>query len=142
MQCCKSQVSGFGDTKRHLDSLEIAHFADKHNVRILSKGGPKSGSERVRIGRNLALIDHAVLVIVEKLDRVFDSQDVIMTVYVDLVHHRGKSGRLTRAGRPGDKYQSAGLFAHVADDRRQAKSIERFDLVRDSTKDRADRAPF
>src|SRR3569623_2370141 len=93
----------------------------------------------MRVSRNLALIDDTVLVVEQELDRVFDRQDVIVAINVDLVDHRRKRCRLTGAGRSRNEDQTAGLLAEVRDDRRQSQSIERLDLVRDRTKHRADR---
>ena len=38
----KCQVTGFGNSQSHLDRFEIAHFADQHDVRVLTKRGAES----------------------------------------------------------------------------------------------------
>ena len=125
MQRGEGQVAGFGDAQRHLDRFEVTHFADEHDVRVLTKCGAKSGTERMRVGGDLALIDDAVLVIVKKLDRVFDRQDVVVTIDIDLVDHRRERRRFTRTGRTGHEYQAARLLAQIRNDRRQAESVKR-----------------
>ena len=46
----------------------------------------------MRIGVDFSLVYQAAFVVVKKLDRVFDGQDVLVTVAIDLVHHRGQGG--------------------------------------------------
>ena len=65
-----------------------------------SRSAARSASvKRLRVGVQLALVDDAVLVRVQELDRVFDREDVVVALAVDLVDHRGQRRRLARAGR-------------------------------------------
>ena len=68
----KGQVAGFRDAQSGFDGFQVAHFADEHDVGIFAQGGAKRVRKRMRIGVDFALIDQALLVIVQKLDRVFD----------------------------------------------------------------------
>ena len=61
----------------------------------------------VHIDAHFALIDRRLLVIVIELDRVFDRDDVVIDVLVDIVDHRGQRRALARAGRAGDQEQPA-----------------------------------
>ena len=54
------------------NGYDLLVVADEHDVRILTKCGSKRRAERMSIGGDLALVDYAVLVGMEKLDRVFD----------------------------------------------------------------------
>jgi hypothetical protein len=94
----------------------------------------------VRIGPDLALVHHAVLVRVQVLDRILDGDDVLVPLGVDLVDDRRERGRLARAGRPGDEHQPARLLRQLADDRGQAQFLERKNLERNRTKCRRHRA--
>ena len=67
----------------------------------------------------------------EELDRVFDGDDVLVPLAVDLVDHRGQRRRLARAGRAGDEHEAARLVADLLDDRRQSELLEAEDLVGD-----------
>src|SRR5688572_26754804 len=40
VECCERKVAGFSDSQGHFDRLKVTHFADEHNVRVLSKCGP------------------------------------------------------------------------------------------------------
>ena len=44
----------------------------------------------MRVGVDLSLVYQTALMVVQKLDRVFDGQDVLVTIAIDLVHHRGE----------------------------------------------------
>src|SRR5687767_7843183 len=87
----------------------------------------------------LTLVDDAVLVVMKKLDRVLDRQDVVMAVDIDLIDHRGQRRRLSGSRGPGHEYQASRLFTHVRHNGRQPKCVERFDLIRDRTKYRSNR---
>ena len=94
----------------------------------------------MRVGVNFALIDQALFVIVEKLDRVFDGNHVLFTLGVDPVEHGGKRGGLARTGRTSDQHQTARLVAHGFDDLRQTQGVESLNLPGNGTEDRADGA--
>ena len=139
MQRRKGQVACFSNAQCHLDRLEITHFADQHDVGILSKCSSESRAKRMRIGRNLTLIYNAILMIMQKLDRVLDRQNMIVTLDIDLIDHRCKRRRFTRTGWPGHEDEAAWFLAHVGNHGGQAESVERLDLIRNGTKHRSDR---
>ena len=93
-----------------------------------------------RVGADLALVDDALLVRVEELDRVLDREDVLLALGVDQVDHRGEGGRLARAGRPGDEDEAARLAGELLEHRRQAQRLEALDLGRDVAEGGRDRA--
>ena len=72
---------------------------------------------------HLSLVHHTIFVVMQEFDRVLDSQDVVVTLNVDLVDHRCEGSRFTRTGRSGYEDQASRLFAHVGDDLRQAKAF-------------------
>src|SRR5215213_2513257 len=78
--------------------------------------------------------------VVKKLDRIFDSQNVIVAFDIDLIDHGRKRRRLTRTSRAGYQNQAARLLTKIGNHLRQTQCVERFYLVRDRTKYRADRA--
>src|SRR5438034_6546945 len=106
-------MAGFSDSKGHFDRFEIAHFADQHHIGVLPKGGPKGGAERMCVGGYFTLIDNAIFMIVEKLDRVLDCQNVIVSIDVDLIDHRRESGGFSRTRWTGYENKATRLFAHV-----------------------------
>ncbi len=87
---------------------------------------------------DLALVDDALLVAVQELDRVLDREDVLGPVPVDLVDQRCEGRRLTGAGRPGDEDDPARLLRELVERRRNPELLERLQLVRDHPERRAD----
>ena len=122
----KRQVARFSDPQRHLDRFEVTHFADEHDVRVLAKCGAQRRAERMSVSSDFTLVDHAVLMVMQKLDRVLDRQDMFVTVDIDLVDHRRERGRFTGTGRAGDEDQAARLFAKIRDDLRQTEIARTF----------------
>ncbi|MNC92014.1 hypothetical protein D3C83_83670 [compost metagenome] len=74
----------------------------------------------MRVGVNLALVDQAAFVVVQKLDRIFDRQNVLVTIAIDLVDHGGERRRLTGAGWTSNEDQPARFVAELLDDGRQS----------------------
>src|ERR1700752_5183082 len=91
---------------------------------------------------NFPLVYQTLLVVVQELDRIFDGDHVLFALAVDLVEHGRESGRLTRAGRPGDENETARFVAETFYDQRQSKSVEAFDFPRNRAENGPDRPPL
>ena len=63
--------------------LEVAHLADQHDVGILAQDVLERVLEALGVGADLALVDDAVLVRVQVLDRILDRHDVVVALAVD-----------------------------------------------------------
>ena len=114
MQGREHEVTGLRRGDRSGDRLEVAHLADQDHVRILAQRGGQRVGEASRIGAELALVDDALLMPVEKLDRVLDRHDVLFAALVDHIDQRGEGGRLARAGWPGDEHEAARFVEQIA----------------------------
>src|SRR5579884_681134 len=128
VQGAESEVAGFGDTQRRFNGFQVAHFADQHHVRVFTKCGAQGVAERFRVRVNFALVHQAVLVLVNELDRIFNGDNVIVALGVDLVDHRRQSRRFSRTGRTCDQNETARLIAQLRDNRRQVQLLERANL--------------
>src|SRR5262249_2458992 len=126
--------------ERGRDRLEVAHFSDEQDVRVLAERGAQALGERPCVGADLALVDDTLLMLVEELDRILDRHDVLGARPVDLVDKRSERRRLTRTGRPGDEDEAARLLGERVEHRRQTELVEGADLARDETERRPDRA--
>ena len=135
MQRAEGEVAGFRDTQRGFDGFKVAHFADQHHVRVFTKRGAQCVGKAFGVRVQFALVDHAVLVHVHEFDRVLDGEDVVVALGIDLVDHGRERGGFARTRWSRDQHQPARLVAHLADDRRQAELMERFDLKRNQTED-------
>ena len=126
----EGQVTRFSDRQSRGDRFQVAHFADQDYVRIFAQSVLERVRKRLGIASDLALIDDAFLMLVDELDRIFYRDDMAFSLAVDLVDHRGESGRFSGAGWPGDENQSAGLLRHLGDRTRKSELIEGFDRER------------
>src|SRR5262249_2341577 len=130
VQGTEGQVAGFRDTQRRLDCFQVAHFADQYHIWIFTKRSAQCIAEALRVGVQLALVDHAILVHVYEFDRIFNGQNVVMALAIDLVDHGGKRRGLARSSWSSDQHESAWLVAKLTDDRRQTKLVKILDLER------------
>ena len=71
------QVAGLRRGDRGADRLEVAHLADEDHVRVLAQRGLQRVGEAGGVGAELALVDDALLVLVQELDRILDRHDVL-----------------------------------------------------------------
>ncbi len=102
------QVARFRGLDGDRDGLEVAHLADEHDVRVLTKRRPQGPLEALSVDPDFALVDQALLVLMHELDRILDRDDVIGPVPIDVIDHRGEGRRLPGAGRSGDENEPLG----------------------------------
>src|SRR5580704_6484009 len=129
----KGQVAGFGDAERGFDRFQVSHFSDEHHVGVFTERGTQRVRERMGVRVNFALVDQALLVVVEEFDRILDGDHVLFALCVDLVEHSGERGGLTGTRRPGNKHKTARFVAQTTNDVRQAERVEALDFPRNGT---------
>src|SRR5262249_53080917 len=120
---------GLRNAKRRLDGLKVAHLAYEYDVGIFAKRGPESRSERMRVRMDFALIHYAVFVRMQKLDRIFNCNYVLVPILIHFVDHCGERRRLSRTRRAGNQNQPARLVAKLLYYRRQTESFEALNLI-------------
>lgn len=108
VESSEDQVTRFRSGHGRFDRFKITHFAHENDIGILSKGPADCFSKAGYIHVDFALGYDAFLVGMIVLDRVFDGDDVRLSVLVDPVYHGRERGRLSRSGRTGYKNQAAG----------------------------------
>ena len=136
----EDEVAGLGREQRRFDRLQVAHLADQDDVGVLAQGAAQRVRERLRVDRDLALVDERLVVAVQVLDRVLDRHHVRRARRVDVVDHRGERGALAAAGRAGDEDQAALFLRDPLQHRRQAELVDRLDPVGNDAQDEADGA--
>ena len=82
-----------------------------------------------------AVHDHRFLVLVHKLDRILDGDDVLRAGVVDVVDHRRKRGRLAAAGGAGDEDEALVELAELLQCLRKLQGVEREDIHGDLAED-------
>ena len=90
------------------------------------------------VGADLALVDDALLVAVEELDRVLDGHDVLFARLVDRVDHGRQRGGLARARRARDEHHAARLLGEVVHGGRQPEVVDGDDVGGDQAEGGAD----
>ena len=78
----------------------------------------------VRVGADLALVDDAVLVRVQELDRILDGDDVAVVSVLILSIIAASVVDLPEPVGPVTSTSPRGLLAQLRDDRRQAELVE------------------
>jgi hypothetical protein len=117
----ENEVAGCCGSQRQFDGFKIAHFPDENNVRVFAQGTAQSGTERLRVQSDFAMIYQASLALVHEFDRVLDSDDVILSRLVRVVHDRRKSRGLPAARWTRDEDESFMKLCELLHDRRQAQ---------------------
>ena len=126
-------MAGLRRRQREANGFQIAQLTYKDNVRILAKCGSQRLIETQSIPMHFTLVDQRLLAFVDKFDRIFNGQDMIGLIVVDVVNHRGQRRRLAGTGGPRHENDTAGMHGQVFEYGRGTKIIQRQDLRGDSS---------
>ena len=121
------QVTGLGRLERGVQRIDVSNLTDEQDVRILSQHAPQRLRKAVGIGAHLALVDAALDVAVQELDRIFDRDDVGVPVLVDVMKHRRQRRRFSG---PGDSRNENQPTRHQCDPLADLGQIELGDRFR------------
>ena len=81
-------MAGFGKGDGVIHGFAVADLADKNHVGRLAQGVFQRGHPAFGVDADFALGDDAVFVLVNELNRVFDGDDVVESVFVAVVDER------------------------------------------------------
>src|SRR5262249_6795823 len=109
---------------------QITHFADQHHIGVFAQRRAQGSAEGLRVGVYFALVYQTALVLVDKLDGIFNGYDVVVPLDVDFVQHGGKRGGFAGTCRSRHQNQSTWLFAQPGNHLRQIELLESLDLER------------
>jgi len=127
------EVAGFRGGEGDADGVEIAHFGNDDDVRILAQRLAQGARETFGIATDLALFDEAGAVRVKKLNGIFKSDDDAAAAFRDAFHHRGERRGLAGAGDAGDEDESAAFPAKSGDHFVMAELFDLRNLLVDET---------
>ena len=88
----------------------IAHFTEHDDVRVLPQDIFERVMKRLRVQSDFALFNDTLVVFKNKFNRVFERDDVLFEIAVDVLDHRRKRGGLAATGRPGHQHDAARGF--------------------------------
>ncbi len=138
MQSAEDQVAGLRGLDRDRHGLQVPHLADQHDVGVFAQRGPQRHLEAAGVDANLPLVDQALLIGVDELDRVFDRHDVVGARPVNVVDQRGQRRGLARTRGAGDQHQAPGQLAQVDDLLSETEVLDRPNIRRYDAKDATD----
>ena len=134
----KHQMAGHGRLHSQGNGLEIPHLTNHDDIRILTQSPAQGRGKALGVGADLPVVDDTFLTLMDKLDGIFDGQDVVLAVFVAFIDNRRQGRRFTRTGRPGHQHQSFGQMGQTGDNRRQAELFDGHNLAGNFPKNRAD----
>ncbi len=85
----QDKVAGFRGFESDFNGFPVAHFADEDNLGSLTQGAAKSERKRRRVAVQLALVDGGLFMFVQKLDGIFDGEDVVGLFHIHFVDDGG-----------------------------------------------------
>src|SRR5829696_8186832 len=138
----EDEVPGLCRRHGERDGLEVAHLPNEYHVRILPQDMLESLGEALGVLVDLALVDDALLVLVQELDRVLNAHDVLVPSSIDLVDHGGEGGRFAASRRACDKDEPTRLLGKFLYCLWQPELADALYLAWDGTESRADSTPL
>lgn len=85
MECCENKMAGFRCGHGRFHGLGVPHLANQDDVRIFPEDGAETVGVTLGVCADLPLIDETEVGLVDILDRVFESNDMLSPAVVDLV---------------------------------------------------------
>ncbi|MNI51946.1 hypothetical protein D3C73_1066980 [compost metagenome] len=137
VQRAEHQMAGFGRGQRQANGFQIAHLPHQDHIRVFPQCRTQGGGETTGITMDFTLIDQAFARLVNELDGVFDGEDVVMTMGIEVIDHRRQRGGLAGTGRAGYQHQATGSVGHLAEHVAHAQFIHALHFRRDGAKHRA-----
>jgi hypothetical protein len=117
-----------------LNCLQVSHFTDQDDVRVLTENVSKGGAKTFCIGIHLSLIDDALLMSVKIFDRILNGNDVRASFVIDLVNHCGQRRRLSCSCRTRYQDQPFWFLNQFPGNGGDPQFREAHDIERDGTK--------
>ena len=139
MQRGEDQVAGLGNGQRGGDGFQVTHLAHHDDVGVLAQHSAQRVRKGLSVEPELALVDHALLMMVHVLDGILDSHDVRRALGVDKVDHRRQRRGFAVPRRAGDEDQAPRELAQVLQHHRNIQLFNGGNGLRDDARGHADR---
>lgn len=112
----EDEVPGFGGGDGELDRFEVPHFSHDDDVGVFAEGGAEGAGEGLGMEADFAVSDVAALGGVHEFDGVFEGEDVVVAVFIDMVNHGGHGGGFSGADGAGDEDEAVLVAAKGFED--------------------------
>jgi hypothetical protein len=129
----KNEVTSLCGSDREVDRVQVSHFAHEDNVWVLAQNILQSVRKGQGVHIKFTLVDQRKVVFMNKFDRILDRHDVHRLSSIDLVNHRRKCRRLSRACGTGHQNQPSWAINEVVTCRWKVEVFHRLNFVRDHT---------
>jgi hypothetical protein len=104
--------------------VAVAHFADHDDVGVLAQDVLETFLEGKGVQADFALFDDGLVVFEDVFDGVFEGDDVLAAVGVDVFDHGGEGGGFAAAGGAGEQDDAARAFGDLPQLGQQAQFLE------------------
>ena len=118
-------MTGLGEGHGVLHGLAVTDLAHQNHIWRLAQGVLQGGFPGVRVQAHFALRHHTIFMGMDKLNRVFNGDDVAVGVNVAPVHHGRQCRGLAGAGRANHDAQAAFGLHNFLEYLRHAQTINR-----------------
>ena len=108
-------MSGIRRAHRGSERQSITHFSDHDDVWILAEHMLECVVKGKGVQAYFALFDDRLVVLKDKLDRVFESDHVFFEIGVNVLDHRGQRGGFAAAGGAGHQHDASRRFRDLFD---------------------------
>ena len=134
VQGAEHKVTGLGRRDGEGDSLQIAHFTNHDDIRILTESASQGVGEGFCMRVNLTLSDMALARRHDVFDRILQSDDMVVARAVDLIHQRSERSALSATNGAGHEHQTVVKFCEQFQLLWKAQLIHRTHAVADDSK--------
>ena len=86
----ENDVPRFCRANRRRDRFQVPHFTDQDTVWVLTQRSSNRFRETRHVNADFALVDRRLLVVVIKLDRILDRDNVVVVPLVDEIDQTGQ----------------------------------------------------
>ncbi|CSC68864.1 Uncharacterised protein [Vibrio cholerae] len=93
-------MTGFCRSKRQANGFLVTQLTDEDHIWVFTQCRAQCIFKTVGITVHFALVDQTLIVAVHKFNRIFNGQNMLIVMSIDIVHHRRQGRRLTRARWP------------------------------------------
>src|ERR1700682_3683697 len=107
-------MPGLSSLQSDYHSFAITHLAHQNYFRRLPQGGTQSQRKVGSVRMQLALMDGGILVLVQELNRILDSNDVIELCLVNEIDDSGQRRTLATASRTRYQHDPILQFDNLA----------------------------
>lgn len=106
MKCRYDKMSGLSKSKNRRYRLLISHLSYDEDIWIFTHRITYCLIKSRNMSSYLFLMDETFIIFYDVFDRIFDRDDMFMVIFIEIIYHRHKCGRLTASCTTSDKDES------------------------------------